>query len=1172
MKASFFIILICSFLLSSLHAQKKHILWEKMNTPQLKDIHLISGESRNNFWLFDDTGILLNYKNGTWNSFRLPGDLKLSRFRIEKTGRERFILTGIDPGWRTHIFIFRNGRWEKEKFIINNPITNIIYYSPQLIFLTGDWASFYRYSNGGWEKIETPFKNHINSFGEKDTTIWISVRGEGIYKFKNDIFTKYEIENNIKSDFYGINAGKNGQVNFAIATGEKYKLQGNRFVIDTSAGSDASSPIIDRSMNSYRLNPIYLSFTDPGAYVPAGIILDEFIELETQEILISTKSCDLYISKTAGHNYFFDLATTYRVEGHNDSHSKGAAFFYYNEDYLPDIYVLDASETASSEFYQNSLSFPFLDITLDPGLPNFFRIENFLIGDLNGDSYNDFITMNNSRIGSEIKIFMNDTNGKFFLERILNSPEGLEQKPLTNIRLTDFYGSGNLDIDLTSYYGRNINKGSQFIIKNSGYTGPAEIDSSYSLKTRGWNAQSIFMDFNNDGINDWLIINQWQKLRLFAHTDKMPGQFIDPITFGDDSSAYMGACACDFDNDGDLDILTSSDKELISLYRNNHGKEFQNIGGQIGFTDYNLRKYSPAIRRSINCGDFNNDGFTDIFLSVNDTEYPRNYLWINDSAKYFIEMSEEYLVAQPYIAGLITGDIDSDGDIDIYGFKNGLNILWCNYQNDKNYLIIIPQGVKSNTNGIGAKVSLFRSGSNFNKDSLIGYRQIGSEEYGGNQINQTMAHFGLNSELSVDIRVEFYGGETVKLKNIKAGQTVIVREMDGIAAFLYKLPGNIIRFFMVASNQLYILIIILSVLFLFKGTRTGINKYNWSPSISISIVIINISLFWVIVLLTISSDNFWLKYALPAAVILFGVSLPLFIFYSARKYSFSGKSKEEIEEELFNKLKQFTHGEWALRNISGLQLLIQNYPSNSGELGNYVNLINERNKTFDELTFPLIEGIYSSLNNLKIEKENSAVLRNESRKIRKNIKEMISRKEPAVWQVRNLALSFLSLRNAIKEIKDNVFRFFSSEPEEVIKNLCEEFSDELKMRGIELKKYKSCDDPVKVLIKNTDLAIVLDNCIQNSIRALKNTLNPKIEIILRKKSPKILIDITDNGPGIKKELWDKIFEQGYSESGSSGSGLFNSRKVLQIYNARIFVAESAENIRTTFSIELNEGI
>jgi signal transduction histidine kinase len=67
----------------------------------------------------------------------------------------------------------------------------------------------------------------------------------------------------------------------------------------------------------------------------------------------------------------------------------------------------------------------------------------------------------------------------------------------------------------------------------------------------------------------------------------------------------------------------------------------------------------------------------------------------------------------------------------------------------------------------------------------------------------------------------------------------------------------------------------------------------------------------------------------------------------------------------------------------------------------------------------------------------------------------------------------------------------------------------------------------------------------------------------------IKVRFTDTGPGIHRQLWDSIFDLGFStRPGGTGLGLFVARSVVEAMGGRIFVERSVVPIGSTFLIEL----
>lgn len=69
--------------------------------------------------------------------------------------------------------------------------------------------------------------------------------------------------------------------------------------------------------------------------------------------------------------------------------------------------------------------------------------------------------------------------------------------------------------------------------------------------------------------------------------------------------------------------------------------------------------------------------------------------------------------------------------------------------------------------------------------------------------------------------------------------------------------------------------------------------------------------------------------------------------------------------------------------------------------------------------------------------------------------------------------------------------------------------------------------------------------------------------------PVYRISIEDDGPGIHRRLWERIFEMGYSTRlGGNGLGLYIARNLIEGMAGRIFVAESWLGWGSTFVLEL----
>ena len=145
----------------------------------------------------------------------------------------------------------------------------------------------------------------------------------------------------------------------------------------------------------------------------------------------------------------------------------------------------------------------------------------------------------------------------------------------------------------------------------------------------------------------------------------------------------------------------------------------------------------------------------------------------------------------------------------------------------------------------------------------------------------------------------------------------------------------------------------------------------------------------------------------------------------------------------------------------------------------------------------------------------------------------------------------------------------------IIKNVFEMLEIQAKKKNISL----IIDSKLKMVNVNADqekIHQVLTNLIENSVKYGKQDGTTEISIQDLIKD-KLIIRITDNGKGIKKEHFERLFERFYRversgnrSTGGSGLGLAIVKHIIDAHNEKIYV-ESDFGVGSEFSFSLQKS-
>ncbi len=176
---------------------------------------------------------------------------------------------------------------------------------------------------------------------------------------------------------------------------------------------------------------------------------------------------------------------------------------------------------------------------------------------------------------------------------------------------------------------------------------------------------AVMDDFNKDGFVDIFTCGLFEANHLYIN--KLNGKFIDEseergVSGSNESEGNkfnLGACAGDLDNDGYDDLYVTVLNGKNKIYKNLGNGRFIDYSSICKATGDNNDRTNSVI-----FGDVDNDGDLDIFIA---NENSSNRLFLNNGAGLFREITDEVgLKSINGGTGCSFGDIDNDGDIDLY--------------------------------------------------------------------------------------------------------------------------------------------------------------------------------------------------------------------------------------------------------------------------------------------------------------------------------------------------------------------------------------------------------------------------------------------------------------------------------------------------------------------------
>lgn len=427
----------------------------------------------------------------------------------------------------------------------------------------------------------------------------------------------------------------------------------------------------------------------------------------------------------------------------------GCAFLDYNNDGKPDILLLNGADwpeittgrkQARLALYRNDGNGHFTDVTKQVGLDIEMHAMGVAVGDYDNDGFDDlYITC----VLGPSHLFHNDGKGHF-TDVTRQAGVDNENRWGSAAAWVDYDKDGKLDLIVGNYciWTPKTDKRCSVYAGKKSYCTPAVYDGEplrlyhneghgafkdvtkkagiANLPGKTWGIS--ILDYDDDGWPDIAVANDLEPNLLF-HNQKN-GTFkeiglIAGVALAENGAAKagMGIDAADIDNSGRPSLMVSNfSGEGLSLFQNMGKGQFIESAHQWQVSDVSLQKMGWGLFFF----DYDLDGRVDALVANGhlydnvhefqpDITYAETPLVFHNEGGVFKEVVESLGpdLMKPMVArGAAYADIDGDGDLDVLIMANdgSPRLLRNDGGNANHWLRVQTVGVKSNRDGLGAKL------------------------------------------------------------------------------------------------------------------------------------------------------------------------------------------------------------------------------------------------------------------------------------------------------------------------------------------------------------------------------------------------------------------------------------------------------------------------------------
>lgn len=325
-----------------------------------------------------------------------------------------------------------------------------------------------------------------------------------------------------------------------------------------------------------------------------------FSKKEKKSIL---KPSDKSINYTHIENTFVDFDRERLLFKMNSSEGPCLCKADFNQDGLEDLFIGSPKNQVSKIFFQ-SVDGDFIEYSKAFQIDVLSEDVNCLVNDFNGDGRVDLIVASGgseySNFSPELRDRLYLNTGKMSFKKLDNSFSSITTFESTStISADDIDNDGDLDL----FVGTRLNPGSygtktkNFILLNDGKGIFSDVTNDYLSSNNFLEmvTDSEFVDIDNDGVNELVVVGEWMPITVFKILKNKLINVSDSFGLSKTNGLYNEIISVDINNDGFKELIVgnyglnsmfrASIKKPLTLYVNDfdrNGRTEQILGMYYG--------------------------------------------------------------------------------------------------------------------------------------------------------------------------------------------------------------------------------------------------------------------------------------------------------------------------------------------------------------------------------------------------------------------------------------------------------------------------------------------------------------------------------------------------------------------------------------------------------------